>query len=288
MPDANATPGSPDAIPSRDRLAADRAERFADRLIESLKRAVRDVWSVARFAIFIIYLMLAIVSIWLWLIGALVGTLRFAVRAVMIVFLWLSGGIAPPPGAPPRSVAELIRRDLRYFWRGRAVAYRRMSHGIAAQLVGARRATRTFWHWSVGRQIFALVVSAFLVGIPLSYVIPRPNYVQITDDNAIQYEFDRNQVTYLVHAVDMFNPRKTREYLNEDAAHLGKFNSQGVKAQLVPGRTYRLWVVGIRWWKFPRLFPNIIKAQEVDAQGNIIAHPSLHIPATTLSVPLEQ
>jgi hypothetical protein len=277
MSDAHAASGTPDDVPSREQRIA-RAESLASGILDGTGRVAANIWQLARFVLFAVYLLLSILSIWLWLIGAVFSTLRFFVRAVMIVFLWLSGGIAPPPGAAPLSLAEAIERDLQYFWRSRVVAYRRVTRGLAEQIVGARRATETFWRWTFARQAFALAVAALMLGIPLAYVIPRPHYVQVTDDNAIEYRVGTEKVIYLVHAVDLFDPTQTREYINEDAVHLGKFNSQGLKAQIVPGRSYRFWVVGIRWWKYPRLFPNIIRAQEVDAQGNVLADPSLHIP----------
>ena len=280
MSDANAASGTAHDVPAPERRYAARAESYASRILHGGKRVVRDAWDVARFFLFALYLVLALLSVWLWLAGALLGIVRFAVRALMVSLLWLSGGLAPRPGAPARSLAESIERDLQHLWRSRVVAYRRMSRGMAEHYIGARRATRTFWYWSVPRQLFAVALAGLLVAVPLAYIIPRPHYVQVTDDNAIHYTDDGQKVMYLVHAVDMFDKGQTREDINEDAAHLAKFNSQGLKAQIVPGRNYRFWVVGIRWWKYPQLFPNIIRAQVVDAEGNPIDAPSRLIPVT--------
>jgi hypothetical protein len=85
-------------------------------------------------------------------------------------------------------------------------------------------------------------------------------------------------VRYLIHAVDLFKPTKLNEYQNERAAHLGKLDEQGVKNALVPGRYYRLLVVGIRWWYMPTLFPNIISVKEVDIHGKPLDEPSHLIP----------
>lgn len=274
---SDASTSSP--LPSREEVAADRALAFVQRLGDGAARAARDTWHVLRFVIFVLYMVLAIVSIWIWLIEAVIGAIRMAVRAVMIVLLWLSGGIAPRPGAPPASIAESIRRDLRYFWAGRIRAYDRVARNAAGHIVNAQRATRTFWHWPIGRQVFSLGVALIFIGVPLLYVIPRPHYVQVTDDNAIHHSEDGKKVIYLVHAVDLFDRDKTREYMNEDAVYLGKVDSQGLKSKIVPGRYYRLWVVGIRWWKYPRLFPNIIQATEVDAEGNTVSDPSRHLIA---------
>lgn len=268
-------------LPTREEVAADRALAFVQRMRDGAARASHDVWHVLRFAFFVLYMVLAIVSIWIWLVEVLIGVIRMGLRAVMIVLLWLSGGIAPRPGMPPPlSIAEAIRRDLRYFWAGRLRAYDRVARNAAGHIVSAQRATRTFWHWPIGRQIFALAVALVFIGVPLLYVIPRPHYVQITDDNAIHHTKDGKTVIYLVHAVDLFDSNKTREYMNEDAVYLGKVDSQGLKSRIIPGRNYRLWIVGIRWWKYPRLFPNIISATEVDAQGNTLSDPSRHLVVT--------
>ena len=203
---------------------------------------------------------------------------RFLLRSVMIVLLWLAGGIAPRPGPPPESVAEAVARDLKYFWAGRVRTYDRLARTTASHFVSAQRSTRTFWHWHISRKLLALALAFVAFGIPLLYVVPRPQYVQVTDDNAMHYEDDGKRVSYLVHAVDLFNPTKTREYQNEDAVYLGKVNSQGLKAQIIPGRYYKFWIVGIRWYKYPILFPNIISATEVDKDGNVVPSPSRQIP----------
>lgn len=268
--------------PSREEQATARADAYVNHVIAGAQRAAHDVWSVGRFLLFVLYLVLAIVSIWIWIIETVFAALRFVVRALMIVLLWLSGGVAPRPGPPARSIAESIRRDLRYAWGRRVHAYQGLATTAATHFVGARRATRTFWHWSIPRQAFALILALAFVGVPLLYVIPRPHYIILTDDNAVHYEDEGKQVKYLVHGVDLFDQSTPREYLNEDAIYLGKVDSQGLKSQLLPGRSYRVWVVGIRWYKYPRLFPNIITATEVDAAGNTVPNPSR---APVLSAP---
>jgi hypothetical protein len=266
---------SPDRpLPSREEQLVDRAEAHAAEAIARAKHVTKEIWHFARFLLFALYLILGVVTVWLWVIEAFFGILRFFLRSVMIVLLWLAGGIAPRPGPPPASVAEAVARDLKYFWAGRVHAYDRIARTAALHLVAARRSTHTFWHWTVVRKLYAITVAFVAFGIPLMFVVPRPNYVQVTDDNAVHYEDNGQKVTYLVHGTDLFDKSQTHEYRNEDAVYLGKVNSQGLKAQLVPGRYYRFWIVGIRWYKYPRLFPNIIWATEVDAQGNTVPDPS--------------
>jgi hypothetical protein len=88
-------------------------------------------------------------------------------------------------------------------------------------------------------------------------------------------------VGYLIHAIDLDDPSQTREYMNENAWWVGKINPQGLKARLVPGRYYKMWVIGLRWWFAPTLYPNIVSVTETDAKGNALEHPSTFIPATT-------
>ena len=78
----------------------------------------------------------------------------------------------------------------------------------------------------------------------------------------------------MIHAQDLFKPGKMREYENERAVHLGKIDAQGVKNALVPGRYYRVLVVGLRWYYMPTMFPNIISVKEVDINGDPLAEPA--------------
>src|SRR6185295_18486868 len=102
-------------------------------------------------------------------------------------------------------------------WAERVIGYQTFSRGLARQIVHTRRAGRTFWHLSFSRKILIVMATWFFVIMPLSYVVPRPHYVEVTDDNAVHYLEDGHTVMYLIHAVDLFNRSQTREYMNEDA-----------------------------------------------------------------------
>ena len=262
--DAPDLPGSIPAMPAARSLSA-RAEQVAS----AIERAVREAWTFLRFLFFVVYLLIAVVSFWLWAVAAVIGVVRFALRALMLSLLWLSGGAAPRPGPPAPNMATALQAELRYLWDERLAAYDDVARPIARNLLGARRATRTFWHWSFPKKALSLVAIGAFVIVPGLYVVPRPNEVQITDDNAVEYDKITNKTTYLVHALDLHIDGKHREYLNEDAWYFGKINSQGLKSQLQIGRTYRLWVVGIRWYYMPTLYPNIISATEIDTKGNV-------------------
>ncbi len=268
-------PGPIPATPAAPGLA-----HRAEQIVGAVDHAVFEVWSVFRLTLFAIYLLIAVLSFWLWALTAVVGLVRFALRALMFLLLWLSGGAAPRPGPPAPNMAAALRLELQYMWDRRLLVYDELARPLARHLTAGRRITRTFWHWHAFRKAIALVaVGAFIV-VPGFYVVPRPHEVQITDDNAVDYDKAGSKTTYLVHALDMRVDGKHREYLNEDAWYFGKINSQGLKSQLQIGRTYRLWVVGLRWYFMPTLYPNIISATEIDAKGNVVARPAmLAVPA---------
>ncbi len=247
----------------------------ASAVTHRIARLFVEIWTFLRFLVFVVYLLIAVLVFWLWAIAAAIAMVRLGCRALMLVLLSLSGGrvsrSAPKPTAPSTSLA--LKRELVELWDLRMQAYEEVVRPLARHLVGARRATRTFWHWSPIRKAFTLLVTGWLVVVPGLYVVPRSHDVQITDDNAVAYDKKTNKTTYLVHALDLRAENKTREYLNEDAWYLGKINSQGLKSQLQIGRMYRLRVVGIRWYYLPTLYPNIISATEIDAEGNPVSRP---------------
>ncbi|MGE3276991.1 MAG: hypothetical protein AB7O67_17910 [Vicinamibacterales bacterium] len=262
---ANPEPGFVRRAESRVVSAVEGIGRFCRRLVV-------DLWELLRFLPFFFYVVLSLIGFWLWVIGSFFSLIRFFLRIGMVFMLWASGGVPPRPGRRD-SLVEGFQDDLQLLWEQRYAAYVEFARPLAVHYLAAEKAIRRFWHWSVIRKAFVTFSVALFVGIPGMYVVPRPHYVQVTDDNATHYESDGTQVYYLVHAVDLFSRGQTHEYENEDAWWLGKINSQGIKSQLQPGKYYKLWVVGIRWYKSPTLFPNIISATEVDRNGKVIEDP---------------
>jgi hypothetical protein len=261
--------------------ASDPAYIRAERIALGIERGFLEVWSFLRFLLFFVYLLFGILNFWLWIVAFALGLLRLGLRMMMATLLFLSGGSAPRHHGPAENPVAAIDRELKFLWASRLVAYENVARPVARHWLAAQTAVRTFWHWGMARKASALLMAALFVGAPMSWVIPRPNYVQITDDNAVHYEDDGSKkVTYLVHATDLKTRGKTREYRNEDMWWLGKINSQGLKSQLQPGRNYKLWIVGIRWYYMPRLFPNIISAEELDETGAVITDPSRLMQST--------
>jgi len=248
------------------------AER-AEHVVERLEHAAGEVWTFLRFMLFVVYLLISVLTFWLWVLSAIVGLIRLVSKVLMLVLLWLSGGTAPPRGVRPPTIRARLHREWMRVWDLRHDAYDEVVRPLERHAHRSSRATAKFWHWSLFRKAFAVVVIGWLVIVPALYLIPRPHHVQITDDNALVYDSSTNKTTYLVHALDL-SRNKTREYINEDAWYLGKVNSQGLKSQLQTGRMYRFWVVGIRWYYLPRLYPNIISATEIDATGKKVEHPT--------------
>lgn len=235
----------------------------------TVAHAIRDTWNVLRFSIFLLYLLLAILSIWMWMVGAAVGVCRVGLRSAMLVLLRLSRGQSSEEYESLR-VPQSWRNDLRALWNERLDVYRDVAERVAQQYVAWRNATRTFWHWTVGRKAVATILGTLFIGVPALFIVPRPHEVQITDDNAVHHEAGGERVRTVVHAIDLHDPDSTREYVNEDAWWLGKLDSHGLKSELKPGRYYRLWVVGLRWYHGPTLFPNIIGATEISEAGDPI------------------
>lgn len=271
------------AAPSPLRDREHQAEEAARGVLGTVGKVARESWHFFRFLLFVVYALVSVLGFWLWFLAAAFSLLAFAFRLLGQTFLWLAGGVPPPPGGRAATFEAAVRQDLRRFWANRIVFYREVAAPVALHIVLARGGVRTFWHWPLGRKAFAVLMVAVFIGIPALYIIPRPHEVQITDDNALFHE--GGETRYLIHAVDLDNPAKTREFENEVAPWLLKINPQGVKAQLQNGRFYRLWVVGIRWYYLPMLFPNIIAVTEIDQDGHPISERRRTVPPATVTVP---
>jgi hypothetical protein len=269
---ATPPPAPPPSAEARAELTVDAIERRAQ---GAASWAVRWWWHF-RFVFFVVFLLLAVVLFWLWLVSMVLATLRFAIAGLAAVLAWLGGkGLH---GSGPGSGAEL-RDGMRDLWRQRATHYHDLGRPIARGAVALRQMMVRWWRWSPGHKVLALVFGAVFIALPFAYIIPRPHLVQILDDNVIEYHnTPPGQLRYLIHAASLSTPGKLYEYINERAVHLGKIDPQGVKNQLVVGRYYRIWVVGIRWRFLPTLFPNIIAVSEVDATGKKLDKPSGLIP----------
>ncbi|MGE0040883.1 MAG: hypothetical protein AB7H88_05350 [Vicinamibacterales bacterium] len=259
----------------------------AERVLTFLRGAAIELWRFLRFIPFLFFIVFLVLSFWLGVLTAAMAVVRFLLRLVGVTLLWLSGGAAPRRGGKAPSFRAGVAREWRLLKGHSRLAWEEFVRPIRRHATGVRYAGRMFWHWHVGRKLFAVAgVVAFIV-LPFVYLIPRPYDVQVTDDNALvnTSSEDDSGISYLVHTVDLDERGKTREFENIDMWWLGKVNSQGLKSQVQTGHLYRLWVVGIRWYKFPTLYPNIIKAQEITADGRRVDDPSrlMAIPSTPVN-----
>lgn len=254
------------AVPGVDvETRANDVVRAADGLVALGRTAGAEAWGFARFVLFLLYLVLAIVGFWFGLIAAVLGGLRLTLRFLRFMLLWLSGGQPPAVGSTAPTVAGAAKQDLT--WDARLIFYADVARPLARHIVSTQVALRRFWHLGLPRKLATIVMALVFVGLPSLYVIPRPHEVQVTDDNALSHT--DGGLLYLIHALDLNDPTVHREYENEYRLFLGKINPQGLKAQIQPGRYYRLWIVGIRWNYFPyTMYPNILWATEIDANGN--------------------
>ena len=255
------------AVPREDTDArTNRVVHAVDHLAAAARAAVFEAWAFLRFFVFLFYLLLVIVGFWFGLVATGIGVLRMALRAVRVVLLLLSGGHPPPSGGRAPAAAK---QELQRLWATRMLLYADIAVPVARDLVAIKTSLRRFWYWGISRKLATIVMALSFVGLPLLFVIPRPHEVQITDDNAISHT--DGALRYLIHGLDLDNPTVNREYENEYALFLGKINPQGLKAQLQPGRFYRLWIVGIRWNYFPAtMYPNILWATEIDMNRSAV------------------
>jgi hypothetical protein len=246
-----------DSFARADATARERADRAAGRARAWLRAFI----GVFRDLSFILYLVLAMLAIWLWMLTLLVLLVRVVLHSAMALLLWLAGGKVPRQkgGAHPREWFTVLLAP------------------VLLQLLAIRGAARAYWYWPMGRKAATLLLTAFCIALPLIYTVPRPNYVQVVEDNALRNT--DGGLTYLVHAVELFG-NGTKEYTNEPAWWLLKFDEQVITSKIHPGRFYKLWVVGIRW-QLPATYPNIIGATEVDRNGNPLPAGSHFIPVTT-------
>lgn len=252
-----------------------RAEAYVDHSWGRLKKSAHAMWDSARFLFFFLYVLTAIVRFWLWAVTVVLILLRVALHFLAFP-LRRAGGAYPPPRSPGTSLHQ--RGAWRAEFRSEVVT------PLSRMLADGRDVSRSFWHFTFARKVLVVILSFAFVVVPGSYFVPRVHTVQVLDDNALNYQdskIGQSTAGYIIHAMDVDEPGKTREYVNENAWWLGKVNSQGLKAKIVPGRFYRIWVVGLRWWWAPPLYPNIVSVTETDAKGQALHEPSVFMPATT-------
>src|SRR5436190_22067669 len=92
------TPDRP--LPSREEQLVDRAEAQAAAAIAWGKHVARELWNFARFLLFLLYFVFRILAVWLWLFESAIGVVRFFLRPLMIVMVFLAGGIEPRAWPP--------------------------------------------------------------------------------------------------------------------------------------------------------------------------------------------
>lgn len=284
MSASQASTSTPDGQPTRLQRAEADARAAGERAYADVRNSVTLFFQTIRFIAFLFCVLIGAVYVWAWLLGLVLAVVRVVIGLVLTPLLWITDG--PPHHVDGRAftMKETFGGRLQLWWDRRDEWYRDIARPMGRYLADLHLGGLRFWHFTIPRKLTVVVAGFFLFVLPLSYVIPRPHYIQLLDDNVIDYgsgSTPEQRLRYLVHAVDLFDPQQTREYLNEDAWWLGKINSQGMKARLQPGRFYKVWVVGIRWWYFPTLYPNLIEVTEVDRSGNPVPEPSYLIPPQT-------
>jgi hypothetical protein len=254
---------------------------------------VRSLWAVISLVLFIAYFSTAILRFWLWFFCVIFALLAIGVHLATLPLSVLSGARplrlnAKAESAKTINVKTAPTGDLSIIpvklIPAKAHDKGNFSWPLKRLLQPVPQALQSFWRYNIERKVIALLMSMALVVLPGMFIVPRPHTVQILDNNSLNYadfKIGQSNAGYVVHAVDFDDPEITHEYINENIWWLAKLNSQGLKANLRPGRYYRLWVVGVRWWLSPALYPNIIAATELDSKGNVLSEPSKFVPATT-------
>ena len=275
---------STDAPANAAPLRADTREREiqADvtRHLQGAGETLRILGATFRFVVFCLYAVLGVIAFWLWVASSLLFLIRCLLNAVLAPLLWLSEGSLRNSTGEKRSAAQALVYESRVRWMRPHDLYAAIARPVGRTLHESRRGAHRFWDFTFPRKLLVIAFGFFFVFLPGTYLVPRVHYVQVLDDDAINHLDNGARVEYLIHAVDLFQEGQIREYRNQNMWWLGKINSQGMKNVTVPGRFYKFWVVGLRWY-MPQLYPNLIAVTETNAQGVPLEHPSHFIPATT-------
>src|SRR4051812_35630175 len=122
-----------------------RAEARVDGWIGHVRHSLSHMLIAVRLLLFLLYLITAIVSFWLWVLSTAFLAVRLTVLAASVLLLWLSGGLAPPPEGT--SAIAQGAHELRVWWRSRYGSYALFVQPAASHYLTAHRAARRFWHW---------------------------------------------------------------------------------------------------------------------------------------------
>jgi hypothetical protein len=103
--------------------------------------------------------------------------------------------------------------------------------------------------------ILLLIVNA---GYGIAYLTHQENYEFTVTEKSVKYE-DKSSKYLIYGTVD----GETLVIENTDEFWYGKFNSSDIYAEIIPGRTYRIKVVGFRIPFFSQ-YQNLIEYQLID------------------------
>ena len=185
-PDTDTRTSSEESVGARPNDTA-AIEASVDEFIGKTKHRFSLLVEVLRFGLFVIYALLGVVAFWLWFLSSVLLVARLALKAVLTPLLWLADGPPRGPKGVKRGVATAVVSETTLRWQRREILYEELSRPLARGFIEARRVTHRFWHFSLPRKALIAVVGFFLVIVPGMYVVPRPNYVQVIDDNALNH-----------------------------------------------------------------------------------------------------
>lgn len=242
-----------------------RAERLSETLsarvdtgLAHSRRAFGEIWALLQVLLFVVYLVLAAVSFWLAALSLLLVVPRLIAHVGMVPVLWLAGGLRG------RGEAGGLRDEARHWWRtsGR---YQWLVAPDGGPLESLRRGGRRFRQFSMARKLLAVLVTFYLVVLPALFLVPRPRDVRVVDNNMLVV--NGTTVRHLVHAQPLGGAGLNDLFRTDGAWWFGHPQPENLRARLRPGRTVRIWIIGVRWW-LPTLFPTIIAVSDPDERGD--------------------
>lgn len=243
---------------------SDPSTKFLAKLTSAIKAPFIvgfDIIETFRLLLFLVYIITGVLRFWIWVLEKILGLFRLLIRILTVPLGVVSGVHYSSAYIDNKNVAAVKK-----IW---VDIYSNILAEIAiilrSMVITAWVSWAIFWRVSVSRKIILLISSFTLVVLPLGFIVPRPEFVQIVDKNSIADEVGKEgKESYVILGTGFESPNDYRQYVNKDAWWLLKFNSQKVKTILEPGKSYQIWVTGYRITVPVEWYPNIIYAIECD------------------------
>ncbi len=242
----------------------DSSSTFLEKLIYLIKLPFNiglDLIEALRIFLFLAYTLTGILRFWIWVLEKFLFLMRLTIRFLTVPLGIVSGVHYSSAYLDNKNMAALKK-----IW---SDIYANILACLAIELrvafISAWVSWAIFWRVSVSRKIILIATVFSFVLVPLGYIIPRPEFIQIEDKNSIADNVTKaGNESYVILATGFEGPDDFRQYVNKDAWWLTKFNSQRIKTILKPGKAYQIWIVGYRITVPVEWYPNIVYAVECE------------------------